>query len=403
MAVRLNPYRPGPGIPPLALVSRDALLAEAGIAIAQAHDGVGIAPLILIGIRGTGKTVLLRRIAQDVDSKHIFALAIEGETGRPFGAKFRAALEGAIDRFEKIGPRLASVARKLIVVLPAVSVDVPGAGSVSLTPRVPDHTPAGSLTATIKQLNEGLRAHDRNLVLLVDEVQEIDVTPLRTLLTTIHESLATPTPILLVAAGTPEARAQLRAARTYAIRFTYEELGFLSDAAVREALIDPARAAGGRFTPEALDLLIPEIGGYPFFVQMYGAMVWQRKSGATVDTKIVRATVPLVHERLDREFYGQLLDGLSARESTYVLALASMAPSASVTAVAAALGRTAAGANSIRNRLIKKGMIYTPSYGQVACAVPLLDRFIARHPELRPPLGYAHSRRPSRGRDGLRR
>lgn len=379
--VLLNPYRPGPGTPPLALVGRDALLSEAAVAIATTHDGVGVAPLVMLGLRGTGKTVLLRRLAQDADHQHVFVLPIEGESGQPFGLKLRIALERALERFDRVGRKVGSLARQAMELLPEVSVDVGGA-SVSLTPRAPHTAGRRDLAGILTRLNDGLRAHSRAFVLLLDEVQEIDIAPLRTVIEVVHASLASAQPIMLIAAGIPEAQAHLRKARTYSERFTYRELPFLTPAATHRALEEPARAGGARFTPEALALLDKETAGYPYFVQIYGATVWQKKEGAVIDAATVRGALPIVHEHLDAQFYPLFLNRLTSLESTYVLALASIGYSASVTQVARALGRTPASANTIRNRLIDKGAIYSPSYGQVAPAVPLLDRFLARHPEL---------------------
>ena len=400
--VLLNPYRPGPGTPPLVLVGRDALLSECAVAIATTHDGVGVAPLVVLGLRGTGKTVLLRRVAHDAGHQHIFALPIEGESGQPFGLKLRIALQRALEHFDRVGRKAGTLARQVMELLPEVSVDMAGA-SVSLTPRAPQAAGPRDLASILARLNDGLRAHGRAFVLLLDEVQEVDIAPLRTVIEVVHESLASAQPIMLIAAGIPEAQAHLRKARTYSVRFTYRELPFLTPAATHRALEEPARTGGARFTPEALSLLDEETAGYPYFVQMYGATVWQKKEGPVINAAAVRLALPIVHEHLDSQFYPVFLNRLTLRESTYVLALASIGQSASITLVARALGRTPEGVNTIRNRLIDKGVIYSPSYGQVAPAVPLLDRFLARHPELTKTRAQLRERATTRGRPKLGR
>lgn len=122
-----NPYRPGAGLPPAVLAGREADLAETRVAAEAVASGLGTAPLVYFGLRGVGKTVLIRAIAQKLEHQQFFPLVVEAEKGRGFDHIFREAVEQRVDDFAALSTRLGRTAKRLLGVLPTVSFDLPHA------------------------------------------------------------------------------------------------------------------------------------------------------------------------------------------------------------------------------------------------------------------------------------
>jgi DNA-binding MarR family transcriptional regulator len=377
-----NPYRPGPGLPPSVLAGREADLREARVAGDAVAAGLGTAPLVYFGLRGVGKTVLIRAIARELEGDGFFPLVVEAEKGRAFTRILTEAVGQRIDDFAALGTHVARTAKHLLGVLPTLSFDLPNdAGSISLARAKIDEEPSiKSLVASLTELNAELHRAHRPLLIAIDEAQEADLATLRAVLRVVHASMGTDRAILGIFAGTPTLRAHLGRAHTYAERFSFSELAMLDTEDTRRALVEPAKQHDTRFTSEALDRLVNVTSGYPYFVQLYGAYSWQTHRNHLIETHDVERAIPLVEHKLDAGFYRVRLDRLSPREVAYAMALGSLGPGAHpVSEVAARLGRSVRDVSSIRNRLIEKGMLYSPLPGAIAFSVPLFERFIERH------------------------
>lgn len=377
-----NPYRPGPGLPPSVLAGREADLREARVAGDAVAAGLGTAPLVYFGLRGVGKTVLIRAIARELEGDGFFPLVVEAEKGRAFARILTEAVGQRIDDFAALGTHVARTAKRLLGVLPTLSFDLPNdAGSISLARAKIDEEPSiKSLVASLTELNAELHRAHRPLLIAIDEAQEADLATLRAVLRVVHASMGTDRAILGIFAGTPTLRAHLGRAHTYAERFSFSELAMLDTEDTRRALVEPAKQHDTRFTSEALDRLVNVTSGYPYFVQLYGAYSWQTHRNHLIETHDVERAIPLVEHKLDAGFYRVRLDRLSPREVAYAMALGSLGPGAHpVSEVAARLGRSVRDVSSIRNRLIEKGMLYSPLPGAIAFSVPLFERFIERH------------------------
>jgi len=377
-----NPYRPGPGLPPAVLAGREADIVEARTAAESVAASLGTAPLVYFGLRGVGKTVLVRAIARELEDRQFFPLVVEAEKGRNFGRVLTEAVGQRDDDFAALGTRVGRTAKRLLGVLPKVSFDLPhDAGSISLTRTKIDEDPlVKSLVSSLSELNAELNSAGRSLLIAVDEAQEADLLTLRAILRVIHASMGTDRAILGIFAGTPTLRAHLGRAHTYAERFSFSEIAMLDTQDTRRALVEPAEQHKTRFTRGALERLINVTAGYPYFVQLYGAYTWQAHEEHLIDAEDVEAAIPLVEQKLDAGFYRVRLDRLSPREVAYAMALRSLGPGMHpVSEVAAQLGRSVREASSIRNRLVEKGMLYSPLPGAIAFSVPLFDRFLERH------------------------
>lgn len=378
----LNPYHPGPGLAPAFLAGRGSELAEAAAAAGQTSGGLGAAPLVYLGLRGVGKTVLLRAITEQHLGDAFVTIAVEAERARPFSEVMTESVAAGVKRFEKLGRRAEAAAKRLLAALPAVSFELPGGvGSLSLAHGTFDERPeVKSLVAAVGELSSELRAGGKALAITVDEAQEADLPTLRALLRAVHASLGTENSILAIFAGTPNVRVHLGRAHTYAERFTYAELTMLGSAETRRALVEPAELTSARFADDALQRLIELSAGYPYFVQLYGSYAWQADDDRIIDLGDVATAVPLVEKRLDDGFFRVRLDRLTPREIGYVLALGSLGPGPhAVSQVAELVGRTTREASSIRNNLVVKGVVYGPVPGAVAFSVPLFERFLERH------------------------
>jgi len=249
-----NPYRPGPGLPPSVLAGREADLREARVAGDAVAAGLGTAPLVYFGLRGVGKTVLIRAIARELEGDGFFPLVLEAEKGRAFARILTEAVGQRIDDFAALGTHVARTAKHLLGVLPTLSFDLPNdAGSISLARAKIDEEPSiKSLVASLTELNAELHRAHRPLLIAIDEAQEADLATLRAVLRVVHASMGTDRAILGIFAGTPTLRAHLGRAHTYAERFSFSELAMLDTEDTRRALVEPAKQHDTRFTSEAL-------------------------------------------------------------------------------------------------------------------------------------------------------
>jgi hypothetical protein len=375
-----NPYRPAPGSQPPLLVGRDPQLSAGRNAIALTQSGGAAQPIIFTGLRGMGKTVLLRRCASEAERQG--ALVLRGEAGEdlPLAQAVRRSLARAQRELRDVPAKLRDALDVALAAIPEPRFILPNdAGAVSLAPRQRDE-PHRPLADALDDLNRAAWAHDRFLVIAIDEIQDTDPRELRPVVTLVHESSGTQTPILLLGAGLPSAPSHLLKARTYTERWRYFELGLLSPQDSAQAIALPAKDRGVTFTAQALESLVDATAGYPFFIQEYAANVWVARSSDTISLDDVRRIVPGVRLSLEQSYYENRIRTVTPRELRYVLALADLGPGVHpVGEVAAALDSTSEELSSIRNQLIRKDVVFAPGAGLLEFRMPLTDRYVISH------------------------
>ncbi len=382
-----NPYAPGAGSPPPELAGREAVLDDAQVALARQRIGRPSKGIILIGLRGAGKTVLLNRIQADAARSGIAAIAVESPEQRSLPSLLAPALRVALLRLSRKSAARAVANRALRALSGFVSAlrvrydDLEISLDLEAEPGLADH---GDLDADLPDLLEAVghaaQAAGTCAALFLDELQYVDQRELGALLTALHRTAQQSLPVALIGAGLPQARAQVGQARTYAERqFDFIEIGSLSTAAAREAIAKPAEAEGVRIDDNALDAIVEQTQGYPYFLQEWGKHAWDVSKGRRIRLADVRQGAARAIEELDQSFFRVRLDRVPPGEYRYMRAMAELGPGPHRSGdIAVAMGRQASEVAAVRNRLINKGMVWSPSHGVTAFTVPLFDEFMKR-------------------------
>ena len=378
-----NPFRPGAGTPPPALVGRDELVEKYDVALRRALTGRPGKSLMPIGLRGVGKTVLLNRfqeIARDRDLRIAFIEASEsGDFKRLLVTRLRSVLL-ELDQ----GPFSRTVKRALGI-LKSFTYTLPDGTSVSLdVDAVAGSADSGVLSEDMTDLLRALgeAAHDRNsgVLIAIDEVQYLDATELAAIISAIHRTVQLSLPVILVGAGLPQLPGLAGTAKSYAERlFDFPRIGSLEADDARTALSQPAAEQDVTFTDEALGELVKITHGYPYFLQEWGYHVWNAAPQSPITIEDVRLAAPDVQHQLDNNFFLVRMDRLTPAEKQYLQAMAELGPGPHRSGdIASKLGVKVESVAPRRSVLIQKGMVYSPAHGDTAFTVPLFDEFLRR-------------------------
>ncbi len=382
-----NPFAPGAGAPPPELAGRDELLETARIALERVRLGRPTKSILMVGLRGVGKTVLLDRMRDDAERAGIHTLRIEAPESRSLPAMLAPELRGALLRLSRnakakeLAQRalraLAGFAKALKMKFNDLEVGV----DFSPEPGLADN---GDLEHDLQALLEvaGAAAKEAGtaLALFVDELQYVKEDELAALITALHRAAQRGLPVVLVGAGLPQLRGRMGRAKSYAERlFDFPSIGPLPPEAARQALLAPTREQGVDITAEALDRLVSETQGYPYFVQQWGKHAWDVADASPIDMSDVDVASAAAIAALDESFFRVRFDRLAPAEKRYLRAMAELGPGPHRSGdIAESLGRRVTAFGPTRNKLITKGMIWSPDHGDTAFTVPLFDAFMKR-------------------------
>ncbi|GAB3930773.1 ATPase [Microlunatus endophyticus] len=403
MQHELNPYTPGSGLAPPALVGRDAEIVafdQLRIRVRKQVPTVG-RPLILSGFRGVGKTALLNQLRNLADQHDWLTIALEAQTTGEGRASVRTQLgrelTAAIRRFS-VKNRVGDAAQRLLAMVGDFSISVAGIEVARNQPAGEIRRAAsGSLDIDVQELvddiSDEVAAKQRGFAIFVDEMQDLDDDLLAALITAQHRSQQRTAPFYLVGAGLPSLPSTLTASRSYAERlFNYRRIGPLDHQTAAQALVEPARRMGADYSSEALDLLIEASHGYPYFLQEYGASIWDLAAVSTFTVSDAKAAIEVGQAQLDAGFYPGRWDRATGTERRYMIAMAGLPdPEPMTRAIADHLETTLSSVSGIRDELIKKGLIYSPERGRVAFTVPGMSEYIRRQTD---PENPGHAGRP---------
>lgn len=377
-----NPFAPGAGAPPPALVGRDDELAAARVALERARIGRHSQHLLIHGLRGVGKTVLLRAVQSTGEAVDYHAMRVEGDL---HGEAVATLLRQCQRLLSDLKPTRR--VRTALKVLSSVSLTVAGAGLRIDTDGQPGGAGLGSsgsladdLPELFVVLAEAAADQDGGVLVLVDEAQALTVEQLAALLGSLHATDQARLPVWAALAGLPNLLGRAAKAKTYAERmFTVAELGPLPEPAATEAIVTPAAELGVSLDPRAAAAVVAEAGGYPYFLQSWAYHLWNVASDDPISMPDVDRARPVVRRALDEAFYAARLARVPPSEVRYVRALAELGGGAHrSSAVAERLGVTAPQVGAFRDRLIGEGLVYSPTYGRVAFAVPRFDEYLRR-------------------------
>jgi len=385
---RRNPYTPNAGARPPLLVGRDDQLDSFDLLLVRLLDGYSEQSMVITGLRGVGKTVLLNEFRARAEAASW--AVVEAEISKHDDAKFRQMMARECRRaLFAIAPRekWKDKARRAAGALQSFSWSVSpdgtftaGLGATALEGVADSGMLDADLTDLFVALGEAARDHETGVVFLLDEMQFLSVVQLESLIAAIHRSVQRTLPITLVAAGLPQIPELAGEAKSYAERlFKFPAIGRLTDTDSAEALEGPAAEQGVSFDREAVDLIVAYTEGYPYFIQVFGRTVWELADGPTVTLGDAKEALAVVEETLDGSFFRVRLDRTTDLERAYLRAMAELGPDPQQAGeVAALLNRTSQQCGPTRARLIEKGLLYTPSFGLAAFTVPQFDRFLRR-------------------------
>jgi hypothetical protein len=387
MDPRRNPYAPGAGTPPPELAGRDGILDRAAIALDRIRAGRSARSLILYGLRGVGKTVLLNRIRIDAEAREIVAVNMEAPEERSLPALLAPALRAALIRLDRIQAATAGVRKALRALAGFVSALKMKHGDIEVALDVDPEkglADSGDLNSDLSELMiaVGKAAAEKKtaIVLFIDELQYVPEEQLAALITALHAASQAQLPVTMVAAGLPQLLGQTGRAKSYAERlFEFVSIDQLDKEAAITALRVPAEKENVKFKPAAITVILDQTHCYPYFLQEWGKYSWNvaKKSPITpADAEI--ATEQALAE-LDASFFRVRFDRLTPSEKRYMRAMAELGPGPHRSGdVAELLKRKVTNVAPTRNALIAKGMIYSPSHGDTAFTVPLFDGFMKR-------------------------
>lgn len=378
-----NPYRPGAGTRPPALLGRDELIERFGVAVRRALSGQPGKSVMPIGLRGVGKTVLLNRFAEVAEQEGLDVGFIEA----PESGDFRSLL---LNRLRKVllaydsGRPTAKVLRALRV-LKTFSLQTPDGARFSIdVDAIAGQADSGNLADDVTDLliavGEAAKERDRGLLLAVDELQYLQEVELAALITAIHRTTQRDLPVVLVGAGLPQLPGLAGDAKSYAERlFEFPLIDSLAHDDARAAILVPAQDQGVVFADDAVEAVIAQAHGYPYFLQEWGYHVWNAAGGKLVDLGVVEGVTPKVIKHLDDNFFLVRFDRLTPAEKKYLRAMAELGPGPHRSGdIASELGVRVESVGPRRSALISKGMIFSPAHGDTAFTVPLFDEFLRR-------------------------
>lgn len=383
-----NPYTPNAGAEPQAIVGRDDQLASFDLLLARLQRGRIGQSMIITGLRGVGKTVLLgqfrsKSLAQDW-------VVIELEVRKSDEAAFRRNLANRLRTclFE-LSPRArwTDRFRHAAAVLRSFTLQVEPSGALTLGLDVaPAEGIADSsdlsmdLTDVLLAIGGAAQENGRGVVLLLDEVQFLDKRQLEAIIAALHKLVQRKFPVTLVGAGLPQIAELAGDTKSYAERlFKFPTIGNLDEQDARAAFAKPALEEGAHFRDDALRMAVEITSGYPYFIQELGHAVWTIATGNSITRDDIVAAVPGYEAKLDESFFRVRLDRATELQRAYLRAMAQLGPQPQKAAdVADIMGRQSTNLGPTRAELINMGLLYTPEHGYAAFTVPHFDKFMLR-------------------------
>lgn len=377
-----NPYTPGAGTPPPELAGRESILKQAETTIKRTKQGKAAKSFIMLGLRGVGKTVLLNRIDQIAEIAGCRTAIFEADAEHTLPELFTQQLNRLllkIDRRKRVSDEVQKAFGLLRGFASAFKVKY-GEFEVGLSNEIVTGDLTIDLTDLIVAIGKAAKSRRTVAVIMIDEVQYLSERDLGPLIVSLHKISQRQLPLLFFGAGLPQLAKLAGDAKSYAERlFDYLEVDRLDDKSARIALVEPARRESAAYEDEALNVIVKETEGYPFFLQVWGSHTWEVAPSSPFTSDHAKLATKRAISALDKGFFKVRLDRLTDRQQDYAWAMAEILPSpATSTAVAKVLGLTVKQGAPIRDELIKKGIAYSPKRGLVAFTVPKFDEFMKR-------------------------
>lgn len=382
MDPRHNPYAPGAGTRPPALTGRDGEIEAYEVLLDRLKEGVAGQSMIVTGLRGVGKTVLLNAFEDIAIDRGWIAVQREFDERTSLPAVVARSAKRILSDLQP-GRKIAERIRSSFAGLGTFSLKDPNGFELSYTPS------AGTTADVLGEdfvdlllaLGQAAEEKGRGVAFLLDEVQFVPAEEFGPFVVGLHRLNQKALPVTCVAAGLPSLPALVSEAKSYAERlFEYPRIDRLSRPDAIKALRDPARSRKATFDEDALDYIFRQTEGYPYFLQQYGKYAWDVASAGRITKEDARVGGREAQRRLDDGFYQVRYERASAAERDFLSAMSRCAgPPYAVTDVTQELGKADQRSISVRrSALIKKGLIYVPRHGTVDYTVPRFADYLHR-------------------------
>ncbi len=382
-----NPFAPGAGSQPPELAGREDLLEKAHVATERVRRGRSAQSLLMVGLRGVGKTVLLDKMRSKAEESGFMTIRIEAPENRSLpgllAPQLRVILlqlsrnEKAKAFAERALSALAGFAKALKFKFEDIEVGLDFEPEAGLADN-------GDLEHDLQMLFEaaGKAAQKAQtaIVLFIDELQYVEERQLEALIVALHRINQEQLPVILIGAGLPQLRGKMGNAKSYAERlFLFPEIGPLEKKFATAAIKNPIESESATIEDEAIDRIFEATQGYPYFLQVWGKLAWN----AAESSKITRADVEAISTEafaaLDESFFLVRFDRLTPKEKLYMRAMAELGPGPHRSGdISDLLDKKVNTLGPLRANLIQKGMIWSPNHGDTAFTVPLFDEFMKR-------------------------
>lgn len=382
-----NPYAPGAGTPPPELAGRDEIRETVRVALERVRAGRPAKSVLMVGLRGVGKTVLLDRMRTDAEKSGIQTMRIEAPEGRSLPALLCPQLRQALirlsrnDKAKELAQRalraLAGFAKSLKLKYQDIEVGF----DFDPEPGLADNGDLEhDLQALLEVVGDAALKAQTALVIFVDELQYVKEDELASLITSLHRTSQRQLPVVLVGAGLPQLRGRMGKAKSYAERlFDFPQVGALSPEAAAFAIVKPAHHNGVEIQEDAVDLILQKTERYPYFLQEWGKHAWDCADHSPITQDDVEAASVSAVIALDESFFRVRFDRLTPAEKRYLRAMAQLGAGPHRSGkIADVLKREVSSLGPTRNNLISKGMVWSPTHGDTAFTVPLFDKFMLR-------------------------
>lgn len=382
-----NPFSPGAGSPPPELVGRGGILEQAEVLLGRVREKRPEKSILLTGLRGVGKTVLLNEIERMAQAQGYRTILIEAHENKRLATLLAPHLRRLLfdlDRLAGVGDKVRRGIGVLKSFIGAIKISY---GEAELGLDIEPETgsaDSGDLEVDLANLfvavAEAAQERRTAVAILIDEIQYFASAELSALIMAMHRMQQRQLPLVLIGAGLPILPGLAGESKSYAERlFNFPDLGPLSAADSAKALQDPVKVAGVAFVETALEEIYRVTRGYPYFIQEWGYQAWNHAATSPIDVRVIQEATNLVQSRLDQNFFRVRFDRLTPREKDYLRAMAHLGAEPYRTSdIATALTDKITTLGPVRASLIKKGMIYSPAHGDMAFTVPLFGEFMRR-------------------------
>lgn len=381
-----NPFAPGAGNRPPELAGRQLIIEDARVAIERALLGKSSRSQMFLGLRGVGKTVLLNTVETMARERGHLTSIIEAPESKPLGELLLPRVHQVLRKLSLTDHAKAKAHEAMRALRSFASVFKFEYGDVAIAvdPEV-GVADSGDLENDLPELfvriGEAAKAAGKAWTLLIDEVQYLSQKDLAALIVSLHKINQANLPVLFFGAGLPQVAALSGEAKSYAERlFHYPDIGALPEADAKAAIRQPVNDEGASIDDDALAEIFQKTRGYPYFLQEWGHQSWNLAPGDTITLGDAKQAEATTLKRLDEGFFKVRFDRLTPKEREYVIAMAKLGSGPYRSSdVADALGETAQSLGPRRAQIISKGMIYSPSHGDIAFTVPMFNDYLIRN------------------------